>query len=97
MTREERQRFWSQIARDETQPTIARLRASELLGKSQADFVEVRVAPVVVDTQASEEELIDQVARIFDRIQQWMTATATQKAGQLLLPAPQQPSRRAGK
>lgn len=39
-TRDERQEWWSQIMDDEDQPTKDRLRASELLAKSQADFVQ---------------------------------------------------------
>ena len=39
-TREERQRFFTAIMRDEGQPTRERLRATELLGKSEGDFVE---------------------------------------------------------
>ena len=40
MTREERQRLWSAMIRDRSIPTMARLRASELLGKSQGDFID---------------------------------------------------------
>ena len=40
MTREERQTMWSEIARDKGERTQDRLKASELLGKSEADFVE---------------------------------------------------------
>jgi phage terminase small subunit len=40
MSREERQELWSRLAVDPgVEPTV-RLRASELLGKSQADFTE---------------------------------------------------------
>jgi phage terminase small subunit len=39
-TRDERQEWWSKIMDDEDQPTKDRLRASELLAKSQADFVQ---------------------------------------------------------
>lgn len=43
-TREDRQRFWTSVAsgtgRFATAPLRDRLKASELLGKSQADFVE---------------------------------------------------------
>lgn len=38
--REERQRFWGSVMRDEKEETRDRLRASELLGKSCADFVD---------------------------------------------------------
>lgn len=36
--REERQEFWTNIMRDENMPIKDRLRASELLGKSEGDF-----------------------------------------------------------
>lgn len=36
----ERQRFWTAVMRDTEQDMKHRLRASELLGKSEADFVE---------------------------------------------------------
>jgi len=39
-TREERQQFWTSFVRDEELDPSARLRASELLGKSQCDFIE---------------------------------------------------------
>lgn len=39
-TREERQAFWSQVLRDGEQSMSDRLRAAELLGKSEADFVQ---------------------------------------------------------
>jgi len=44
MDREERQAFWSEMARGEVPRTKAdhRLRASELLGKSEGDFLERR-------------------------------------------------------
>jgi len=38
--REERQRFWSAVMRDENADMKDRIKASEVLGKSQADFVE---------------------------------------------------------
>ena len=67
MTRVERQSLWTAIARglppNEKATLHERLRASELLGKSQADFVEVRVAPVVTDPQSSEEDLVKQSTR----------------------------------
>ena len=40
-TRQERQAFWTKIQRDEDESTANRLRASELLGKSEADFIDV--------------------------------------------------------
>ena len=40
MTREQRQEFWSTVAMDKDEGMKHRLRASELLGKSQADFLD---------------------------------------------------------
>jgi phage terminase small subunit len=40
LTREARQKLWTKIALDESEKVEARLRASELLGKSQGDFLE---------------------------------------------------------
>ena len=42
-SREQRQVFWTQIAADETVPIPYRLKASELLARSQGDFVERRL------------------------------------------------------
>jgi phage terminase small subunit len=39
-TRLQRQAFWTQVMQDELADLMARLRASELLGKSEADFKE---------------------------------------------------------
>ena len=39
-TREERQQFWTAIMRDEEVDLRDRLRATELLGKSEGDFLE---------------------------------------------------------
>jgi phage terminase small subunit len=41
-SREERQAFWTKIFHDESYDMAHRLRASELLARSQADFVERR-------------------------------------------------------
>ena len=41
-TREERQAFWTQVMADPAEDLKHRLKASELLGKSQADFLERR-------------------------------------------------------
>jgi phage terminase small subunit len=41
-TREDRQAFWTGIMRDEAKELRDRLKASELLGKSEADFIERR-------------------------------------------------------
>jgi len=40
-TRQERQKFWTAMMNDESQNTSDRLRASELLGRSEADFIDV--------------------------------------------------------
>lgn len=39
-TREERQSFWSSTLRDQEEDMKHRLKASDLLGRSQADFIE---------------------------------------------------------
>jgi len=39
-TREERQRFWAKTMKDTSLPMVYRLKASELFGKSEADFTE---------------------------------------------------------
>lgn len=45
-TREERQRFWTEFMQDAKKADAIRLRGSELLGKSQGDFVEHHVLDV---------------------------------------------------
>ena len=39
-SRAERQQFWSSVMRDKNQQMRDRLKAAELLGKSEADFIE---------------------------------------------------------
>jgi len=39
-TREDRQQFWTNVMNDPLQDMKDRLRASEILGKSQADFID---------------------------------------------------------
>ncbi len=39
-TREDRQEFWSKVMKDKKEGMSERLRASDLLGKSEADFTE---------------------------------------------------------
>jgi phage terminase small subunit len=54
-TREERQEFWTAIMDDETKKDSDRLKASELLGRSEADFVDkaqLQVGPVIGLKQA---------------------------------------------
>jgi len=40
MTREERQMMWTEFAKDKSMTPTERMKASELLGKSQADFID---------------------------------------------------------
>lgn len=40
LSRLERKRLWASIARDVTQPPLVRLKASELAGKSEGDFID---------------------------------------------------------
>lgn len=42
LTRQQRQEFWTRVANDPEQEMKHRLKASELLGKSQGDFLERR-------------------------------------------------------
>ena len=57
MTREERQIFWSDTIRDEEQDMSVRLRASELLGKSEGDFIEKK--QIEMDLNLSQESLLE--------------------------------------
>jgi len=40
MTREERQMMWTEFAKNKSMTPTERMKASELLGKSQADFID---------------------------------------------------------
>jgi hypothetical protein len=42
LSRQERQKFWSEVVKNKRVSMQNRLKASELLGKSEADFVEIR-------------------------------------------------------
>jgi phage terminase small subunit len=82
MTREDRQALWTEMAEAtgefKGKITVSeRQRAAELLGKTQADFVEVRVAPVVVDTQASEDELVTGAMELLRRVQRRLDSRGT--------------------
>ncbi len=57
-SREQRQAFWTQIATDESVPIPYRLKASELLARSQGDFIEKRLLQVEGNGQVSLAELI---------------------------------------
>lgn len=63
-TRAERQAFWTRLMKDPNKEDSTRLKASELLGKSQADFVEVRMAPIVTDPHASDEQLVEKIQNL---------------------------------
>ncbi len=43
MSREQRQQLWTTIADDDYEDLPGRLRASELLGKSEGDFIDIKV------------------------------------------------------
>lgn len=63
-TREERQEWWSTVMEDEELPTKDRLRASELLAKSQCDFItktEVTY-PDAVQYTSEEKKVLKQLA-----------------------------------
>lgn len=50
MSRAQRQAFWTEVALDPRQPINARLKATELLGRSEADFTDnmnIKEAPVI--------------------------------------------------
>ena len=56
-SREDRQKFWTETMRDMTADLKNRLRASELLGKSEADFIErieanINISPKAVLSEA---------------------------------------------
>lgn len=63
-SREERQRFWSDLMRDAQQDLRFRLKASELLGKASGDFLDRHEItgengrPLLDATDASDSELI---------------------------------------
>lgn len=56
-TREERQELWTRIMRDEEAPLRDRLRASELLGKSEGDFLERVEVDAVISPAAILEKI----------------------------------------
>lgn len=69
MTREERQAMWSEIARDRAEQTKDRLKAAELLGKSQADFVErVHVTGEVKFKTLADQDLDAEIAALTARL-----------------------------
>lgn len=58
-TREERQSFWTAVLRDHAEDMRNRLKASELLGKSQADFIDRVDATTRIIVEHVFEELVD--------------------------------------
>lgn len=69
MTREERQKMWSEIARASDQMTKDRLKASELLGKSQADFIDrVHVTGEVKFKALADQDLDAEIAALSARL-----------------------------
>lgn len=69
MDRQARQRLWSRMARDESLSVSDRLRASELLGKSEADFTDKRIVDQThggmtqAERDALAESILAEVAR----------------------------------
>jgi phage terminase small subunit len=62
--RQQRQEFWTKVMRDENEDIRDRLRASELLGKSETDFVE----HLVLDSEdALTDEECDEIREMLKR------------------------------
>ena len=61
-TRQQRQEFWTNLMRDRKRKDFVRLKASELLGKSEADFIDKKqvdlTATVNVFDDATRKELL---------------------------------------
>jgi phage terminase small subunit len=64
MTREERQEFWTSTIADTEHPIQARLKASELLGRSEGDFLERVESVSTVRLSAAECEVMALQAKI---------------------------------
>jgi len=60
--RQERQQFWTQIMRDTQEDARDRLKASDLLGKSETDFK----APAVVDQPDSRPETVEELRQALE-------------------------------
>lgn len=56
-TRQERQEFWTSVLRNEDEPMKDRLKAAELLGKSEGDFLE----RVEMDMTLSPATILEQI------------------------------------
>ncbi len=66
-TRSERQQFWTEMYKDSNKQPSDRLRASELLGKSECDFIEKTInlnADIPIDPQLRKQWLKDELARL---------------------------------
>lgn len=64
-TREQRQQFWTEVMESEEQPMRDRLKASELLGKSEGDFldrVEAAIQPPI-QPPLSPREVMEEIRR----------------------------------
>ena len=57
-TREERQRFWTEMMRDGNQDPKYRLKASEYLARTQGDFIEMPKVIVVSDVRKTVQDLL---------------------------------------
>ncbi len=70
--------WWTEVAKGKHKDAkfSDRVKASELLGRSQADFVEVRVAPIVTDPHASVESLVERFNTIVRTIKERQAAQA---------------------
>ena len=69
-TREERQRFFTRVMRDEEQHMKDRLRASELLGKSEGDFIDRQELSGKDGTPLTVKGVLDEIRiRVVDAIQ----------------------------
>jgi len=72
MSREDRQKFWSKVSHDDEQSMNDRLRASELLAKSQSDFLqrhEMEIKAHLHDEyeETTDEELINDLGEFGSR------------------------------
>ena len=88
MTRADRQAWWTKVVNGEFKGEGAkfsdRTKASELLGRSQADFIEVRIAPIVTDPHASVHSLTERLTTLVHTIKarrQLQTATTADGKG----------------
>ena len=62
--RQQRQKFWNETMRDEKQDMRDRLRASELLGRSEADFVKHLV---VIEENVLTDNECEEIRQLFRR------------------------------